>query len=104
MNDVLRPGDIVYIGAACGVPYTVRGLLFRITRATRHRHADGGWLTGYELAENGQAIAHREIYVGILAGLQPAVMTPALAKVHATALPRTPRQHTHTTASTRSIR
>lgn len=75
MTTLPKPGTVVYIGPACGAPYTFRPLLFAVIDVTDHQpHADGAWLVGYEVTEAGYAIARREIYVGILAGIREAAV------------------------------
>lgn len=66
-----RPGQVVYIGKACGVPYTFRPIMFAVAEVAAHQHlAEGAWLIGYELNDQCRAVDHREIYVGQLAGLR----------------------------------
>lgn len=99
-----RPGDVVYIGPACGVPYTIRPILLRVIEVVDHQpHAPGAWLAGYEIRENGRAVARRDIYVGILAGLRPARVAVAVPTPR-NGGPQIPRQRTRPTVTTTSGR
>jgi hypothetical protein len=100
MNALPTPGTVVYLGPACGVPYTFRPLLFAIGSIDRHGSAEGGWLTGYEVNEAGRATDHREIYVGNLAGMRIVTAPAARNASSRNGGPTLPRQRTKPTTTT----
>jgi hypothetical protein len=101
-----RPGQVVLIGKACGVPYTFRPIYFAVAEIAAHQpHAEGAWLIGYELNEHLRAVDRREIYVGQLDGLRDVTAHVAECRRQAAAERRrnggpVPQQRTRTTPTT----
>ncbi|WP_431905644.1 hypothetical protein [Micromonospora carbonacea] len=65
----LKPGDVLYITAACSVQFT-KSMMFRLIKV-RHdlvTYDQWIWLDGYQLDAKGEAVARREIFV-LRAGL-----------------------------------
>jgi hypothetical protein len=98
-----QPGDIVHIGAACGVPFNIRPIYLRFTRVITYTGSyqwpGMAWLDGYELDTHLQAVARREVYVitdGLLIMPKPA---PVVRRPVNTG-PIVPRQRTATTPTT----
>jgi hypothetical protein len=62
---VLRPGDVVQVGADASVQFSGdRGLLFRIIRVDPRVTYDGWlWLDGYVIGSAGNAMQRRRIFV-----------------------------------------
>lgn len=83
-----RPGDIVRVGAGCGVPHCFRPIDFRLIRVQPGSTWEGmAFLDGYELDRRGAAVERRTVYV-IVAGLR--LVTPAALPVPAVAQRRRP--------------
>lgn len=100
-----QPGDIVHIGAACGVPFTFRPINLRYVRTLTYpgsyQWPGMAWLDGYELDHHMQAVARREVYV-ITDGLHilPKPAPPAVVRRPVNTGPQVPRQRTATTPTT----
>jgi hypothetical protein len=64
-ESVLRPGDVVQVGAEASVQFSGdRGLLFRIIRVDPRVTYDGWlWLDGYVIGPAGNALQRRRIFV-----------------------------------------
>lgn len=95
------PSDVVHVGPACGVPYTIRPILLRVIEVVDHQeHAPGAWIAGYEITEDGWAVARRDIYVGLLDGLRPVRIVTAVRHRNTRPAAAIPRQRTRPTATT----
>jgi hypothetical protein len=103
-----RTGDIVHIGADCGVQFRGRPINLRVIRvlnpADSHRWPGMTWIDGYELDHHNRAVESRQVYV-IAAGLRPISTPPAaLRRPHNGApvvIPRQRSPHATTTGRTR---
>ncbi|MEU4691964.1 hypothetical protein [Actinoplanes sp. NPDC023714] len=74
---VLRPGDVVQVGAEASVQFSGdRALTFRIIRVDTRVTYDGWvWLEGYVLGPAGNALQRRRIFVR-QGGLRQVLINP----------------------------
>jgi hypothetical protein len=72
-----RAGDVVHLGPAASVQFSVNAINFRVSRVQPADTADRDgwvWLDGYELDQNGDAVERRSVFVQ-LAGIQRAAVS-----------------------------
>ena len=61
-----QPGEIYYVGAACGVPFNTRPIYFQVLSHPDRppAYADTIWIDGYELSRERRTVGtRRSIYV-----------------------------------------
>lgn len=74
------PGKVLLLGRAASVQFALNPILFRVTRVLPHDPPWGWvWLVGYQLGDDGQAVALREVMVR-LDGIQEALRAPTVPR------------------------
>ncbi|MGW0434602.1 hypothetical protein ACWDV4_18950 [Micromonospora sp. NPDC003197] len=72
-----EPGDELWISREASVQFARQRFVFRVISVDpKPTYRGWAWVTGYQLDEQGNAVAKREIFVR-LAGLRRAVRRPA---------------------------
>lgn len=95
------PGDVVYVGPGCGVPFTWAPILFRVISIERPHLSETAWLHGYQINEKGHAFQRRDLYV-VFAGLRLVPMPGIWRTARRNGGPALPQQRTQPTTETRT--
>jgi hypothetical protein len=99
--DGIQPGGVYHIGRGCGVPYEWAPIVLRIIRVENVDPWNGrAWIHGYQLNQAGDAVEHREIYVGVVAGMWLIAAPATTAARPHNERPVLPRQRTPITTTT----